>query len=333
MSDYQEHQTSSENIPNKLQICLFSTQQQICDFLGQLLDGDRYELKCHHQREDLANFVVNNYEQIDCLVLEINNQLNPLLNQLWQEDILLPTVILEAEHLIGFEGEEGNQLVTSITDMEIKNIYHEAEVRLYPTQLKEIKPYINLAISKFISLAANVKIDNCSDKSSSQSSDQSSDQKEQHKTGMQKSLIAQQRRLTEKLTERLGYLGFFYKRNPDFFWLNLSQEQKNRLVHKISQSYRQILLVYFDHDPEINKLIDDLVDRAFFANISTSQILEIHMDLMDDFAHQLKLEGRNDDILLDYRLPLIDIISHLCEMYRRSIPEPDASVNLLFTVE
>jgi circadian clock protein KaiA len=57
------------------------------------------------------------------------------------------------------------------------------------------------------------------------------------------------------------------------------------------------------------------------------------MDLMDDFAHQLKIEGRNDDILLDYRLPLIDIISHLCEIYRRSIPESDASINLLFTVE
>jgi circadian clock protein KaiA len=91
--------------------------------------------------------------------------------------------------------------------------------------------------------------------------------------------------------------------------------------------------MYFTHDGDINKLIDEFVDRAFFADISTSQILEIHMDLMDDFSHQLKIEGRNDDILLDYRLPLIDIISHLCEIYRRSIPESDASLNLLFTVE
>jgi len=44
------------------------------------------------------------------------------------------------------------------------------------------------------------------------------------------------------------------------------------------------------------------------------------MDLMDDFSKQLKLEGRSEEILLDYRLTLIDIIAHLCEMYRRSIP-------------
>ena len=44
------------------------------------------------------------------------------------------------------------------------------------------------------------------------------------------------------------------------------------------------------------------------------------MDLMDEFAKQLQLENRSEEILLDYRLTLIDIIAHLCEMYRRSIP-------------
>jgi circadian clock protein KaiA len=44
------------------------------------------------------------------------------------------------------------------------------------------------------------------------------------------------------------------------------------------------------------------------------------MELMDALATQLKLEGRSEEILLDYRLTLIDIIAHLCEMYRRSIP-------------
>ncbi|MEO1339679.1 MAG: circadian clock protein KaiA, partial [Cyanobacteria bacterium J06635_13] len=123
------------------------------------------------------------------------------------------------------------------------------------------------------------------------------------------------------------------KRDPDSFWTNLPDAQQEKLLAKISQGYRQILLTYFDEDAKIDKLIDELVDRAFFANISTSQILEIHMDLMDDFAHQLKIEGRNNDILLDYRLPLIDVVSHLCEMYRRSIPDADKSMNLLFAVE
>jgi circadian clock protein KaiA len=45
------------------------------------------------------------------------------------------------------------------------------------------------------------------------------------------------------------------------------------------------------------------------------------MDVMDEFVKQLKLEGRNEDIVLDYRLTLIDTLAHLCEMYRRSIPK------------
>jgi circadian clock protein KaiA len=42
--------------------------------------------------------------------------------------------------------------------------------------------------------------------------------------------------------------------------------------------------------------------------------------LMAEFSDQLKLEGRSEEILLEYRLTLIDIIAHLCEMYRRSVP-------------
>ncbi|NEO27087.1 MAG: circadian clock protein KaiA, partial [Kamptonema sp. SIO4C4] len=56
--------------------------------------------------------------------------------------------------------------------------------------------------------------------------------------------------------------------------------------------------------------------------------LEIHMELIDAFAQQLKLEGRSEEILLDYRLALIDIIAHLCEMYRRSIPRDNIPFEL-----
>jgi circadian clock protein KaiA len=320
MSDHQVNYSSSGTTPTKLQICLFSTQSQLGDLVSKLLNSDRYELKCLGLIEDFTDCVVDNYEHIDCLILSLNEQLDSLLNRLWQSEILLPTVILEAESING-ETEDVKKFSACLIDLEVSNIYHQAEVRLYPKQLKEINSYINLAINKFISLAPSCKTGSYDPNQSLQS------------TVAPRSLILQQRRLTDKLKERLGYLGFFYKRNPDSFWPNLSAAEQEKLANQIAQSYRQILLLYFDHANEINQLIDEFVDRAFFANISTSQILEIHMDLMDDFAHQLKIEGRNDDILLDYRLPLIDIISHLCEIYRRSIPESDASINLLFTVE
>ena len=81
-----------------------------------------------------------------------------------------------------------------------------------------------------------------------------------------------------------------------------------------------IFLKYFSQDNSLNNIIDEFVNLCFFSDIPVTKIVEIHMDLMDEFAKQLKLEGRSEEILLDYRLTLIDTIAHLCEMYRRSIP-------------
>jgi circadian clock protein KaiA len=52
------------------------------------------------------------------------------------------------------------------------------------------------------------------------------------------------------------------------------------------------------------------------------------MNLIDGFAKQLKLEGNQNDFLQDYRLALLDVMAHLCEMYRRSVP-PDGSAAAL----
>lgn len=137
---------------------------------------------------------------------------------------------------------------------------------------------------------------------------------------VQNSLKVQQHRLTDKLKERLGYLGVYYKRNPQNFFRHLPLDQKEALLSQLKLEYRDIVLTYFGGDGTLNQRIDDFVNTIFFADIPVSQIVEIHMDLMDEFAKQLKLEGRSEEVLLDYRLTLIDTIAHLCEMYRRSIP-------------
>jgi circadian clock protein KaiA len=38
------------------------------------------------------------------------------------------------------------------------------------------------------------------------------------------------------------------------------------------------------------------------------------MDLIDSFSKQLRLEGHKSDFLQDYRLALLDVMAHLCEM-------------------
>jgi circadian clock protein KaiA len=112
----------------------------------------------------------------------------------------------------------------------------------------------------------------------------------------------------------------YYKRNPNDFFRNLSATDQEKFLQELSEEYRLILLEYFNQATEVNSRIDQFVTEAFLADLSVSQIMEIHMELMEQFSQQLKLEGRSDEILLDYRLTLIDVVAHLCEMYRRSIP-------------
>jgi len=133
-------------------------------------------------------------------------------------------------------------------------------------------------------------------------------------------LVQQQQRLADKLKERLGYLGVYYKRDAKQFLRHLPPQEARELWDTLRLLYRDIVLNYFENSSHLNSLIDEFVNLTFFADIPVTNIVEMHMELMDEFSKQLKMEGRSEDILLDYRLTLIDTIAHLCEMYRRSIP-------------
>lgn len=100
----------------------------------------------------------------------------------------------------------------------------------------------------------------------------------------------------------------------------MDSNQKKEILQKVKSEYRQIMIKYFTNDTNLKEKIDKLINTIFCANIPVPQIIEIHMDLVDEFSKQLKIEGRSDynSLLLDYRLTLIDMLAHLCEMYRRS---------------
>ena len=99
----------------------------------------------------------------------------------------------------------------------------------------------------------------------------------------------------------------------------MTQVDRQVLLQQLKSDYRHILLNYFTPDKTLKEQIDKFINAVFCANIPVPQILEFHMELIEDFSTQLKLEGRSDEILLDYRLALIDILAHLCEHYRCSI--------------
>lgn len=319
MSDHQDKyfRSSKRSRTTELFVCLFSRQPQLSDSVVQLLKGDRYSLQCFDNVEDWEKFIGTNEERLDCLILVLDRD-GSIAKRLWQAKVLLPAVIVKIEQQSSSQLDNPTDASIPFCHLATRNLYHQAELQLYPTQLGEISSYINLAITRFIRLSADLPV---------------GDRTSQDPQEVRQSLTMQQRRLTEKIQERLGYLGVYYKRDRAAFYPNLSLEDRQQLEQRLSSCYRQIALAYFSDDSPVNQLIDEFVDLAFFADISTSQVLEIHMQLIDDFAQQLKIEGRNEDILIDYRLPLIDVIAHLCEMYRRCIAKKDLPWELLLGVE
>ena len=301
----------------RLSICIFTDSAAVAQSLAEILGTERYSLTVKHFPQELISYVEQNKEQIDCLIFLNDAASSQVLNQLHEQGILLPIVIIEpgTDSLGSFPSQTKNAEASSY-------IYHSGEIQVKWLQVTELSNSIEQAITQFLHLGPSCAL---SEKP------QNLHPNEIGKT--QTFLLLQQRRLAEKLKERLGYLGVYYKRNPQDFYRNLSEEDKKQFFREFTEEYRYIILNYFSKDEDINQRIDQFVNRAFFADLSVSQILETHMELMDEFAQQLKLEGRSEEILLDYRLTLIDIIAHLCEMFRRSIPREDVPFELLFQID
>lgn len=262
---------------------LFTVNDDLAQSLQKILSNNHYDLRVFNSSDALWESVWDQTEQIDCLILHQCEGLEEVLTRLKQDGKLLPAVILTSAN-------ENQALV-----------YHPAQKYLFLESLSDISSAIDDAIRDFLQLTP----------------DRKPQAEIEH---INEFLTIKQHRLTEKLQERLGYKGVYYKRKPEDFFNNLSSEEKQALLTELTEEYRLILLEYFSNATEVNSRIDQFVTRAFFANLSVSHIMEIHMNLIEQFSQHLKLEGRSDEILLDYRLTLIDIVAHLCEMYRRSLP-------------
>ncbi|MFM5965497.1 MAG: circadian clock protein KaiA [Dolichospermum sp.] len=132
--------------------------------------------------------------------------------------------------------------------------------------------------------------------------------------------VAQRYHLANQILDRENkyYLAFAQHRKVQNFQ-DMTTSEKREIVEELKSEYRQIIVDYFLTDKAIKEKIDKFINALFYANIPVPQIIEIHMDIIDEFAKQLRLEGRSDETLLDYRLTLIDILAHLCEIYRSTV--------------
>jgi circadian clock protein KaiA len=299
---------------SKLSICTLLKTSTLAEALLQALRGTPHSLTQFESDDSFVDFIDKQRHSVDCLILEHYAGLPSLLTMLQQRSVLLPTIILN----VGINGESPEaDVAKAMATLESSpspsrnHPYHQAALHLDLTQIGQLEQCIDQAIGKFLKLSPAAPSSN---------GDMPPDD-EYLIADHPMVLMPQQRRLSEKLKERLGYLGVYYKRNPKNFLRNLPAPQRKAFLRQLKDDYRKIILEYFSPDvQDLNERIDNFVNMAFFADVSVSQIVEIHMGLMDEFAKHLKLEGRSEEILLDYRLTLIDAIAHLCEMYRRSIP-------------
>ncbi|MBE9206971.1 KaiA family protein [Nostoc sp. LEGE 06077] len=125
--------------------------------------------------------------------------------------------------------------------------------------------------------------------------------------------------LNQNFIDKYFYVFACQQQKPQQVFQQMTQVDKRVLLQQIKSDYRQILIDYFTTDKTLKEKFDKFINTVFCANIPVPQIIEIHMELIDEFSKQLKLEGRSDDTLLDYRLTLIDVLAHLCEAYRCAI--------------
>ncbi|MEO1621116.1 MAG: circadian clock protein KaiA [Cyanobacteria bacterium J06632_3] len=292
----------------RLLVGVFTESPFVTNTLKQTLSHSAFVVNWIAAEAEFVAWVTDNRHRIDCLVVQQVAAEMPVLSCLQSQSILLPAIAIRT-------GDDLSNLPTANYDGSQIH-YHPAVVWLPPDQVGQIETQVSQAIEQFIQLPVP---DHSDEAPLSQPSADSQDFL----------LSLQQQRLIEKLQERLGYLGVYYKRSSQNFFRNMTPEERHEFLNQLRQDYRRIILNYFSKgeraekgtsESELNQQIDDYVNLAFFADISVSKIVEIHMELMDDFSKQLHIEGRSEDILLDYRLTLIDVIAHLCEMYRRSIP-------------
>ena len=175
--------------------------------------------------------------------------------------------------------------------------YHSEELHLADDQLAQLGYTVDAAISRFLRQG---RADGRSDDDGLASVD----------------------KLSRRLQERLGYLGVFYKRDPSRFLGSLPTEERRELLESLQRTYRDLLISYFSDPAASNQALESFVNTAFFSDLPITRTVDIHVDQIDEFWKQLRLEGHKSEFLQDYRLALLDVMAHLCEMYRRSIP-PD----------
>ncbi|MDI9405462.1 MAG: circadian clock protein KaiA [Chitinophagaceae bacterium] len=266
-----------------LTIASLISEPSLQSAVGRWLEGQqRFRLVRCDSSSDPVAELERLRDSCDAVLLQQGELPATAIETLRERGLLLPAVVI---------GRMGGQVD-----------YHADEVHLPPDQLEQLTYSLDAALSRFLSGGPS--------RSGNGLGEPADD------------TMPDRWRLANRLQSRLGLLGVFYKRDPTRFLRNLPEAEAEELVASLERTYRDLLLSYFRDPASANQALESFVNTAFFSDLPVTKTVEIHVNLIDAFAKQLSLEGHKSDFLQDYRLALLDVMAHLCEMYRRSIP-PD----------
>ena len=245
-----------------LSICAFLRTPALERSVLQCLSADRYKVIPIATELEFFRLLSQSKQQIDCLILQEVPELPQIVHQLSQLRTLLPMVVI-ARSPASTRHPTAATAPESPTDSEdstagLYDNYYRTAIRVSGAQLEQIPDAIELAIAEFLKLSA-LGVDLSDSKNSLDA------------LTTQSLLTLQQRRLAEKLKERLGYLGVYYKRDPKNFFRYLPPAQKRELLGNLKADYREIILSYFDNnDNNLNQTIDEFVNLCFFHGYFSS---------------------------------------------------------------
>ncbi len=265
---------------------------ELAECCGEWLRGGRYELAPVDPAADPLGELERRGEAFDAILLEEGAVAESFFDTLRSRGLQLPAVV--------------------IGPVNGKVLFHASEVRLPPDQLEQLTYSLDAAVSRFLR-GATIPPAVHGARAGGGGWDLAMGDGSEEAT-------PEGWKLPNRLNGRLGYLGVYYKREPSRFLRNLEAEDRSALMRSLTRTYRDLLISYFKDPAAANQAIESFVNTAFFADLPITKAVEIHMNLIEEIRKQLRLQGHKDDFLQDYRLALLDVMAHLCEMYRRSIP-------------
>ena len=109
------------------------------------------------------------------------------------------------------------------------------------------------------------------------------------------------------------------ERNRHDYLCNLPEPDKQTVLQELKRRYQVLLRVYFGQADAVDKALEQVVSMTFSVDVPAPMLVKIHIQVVDQLATQLRMEGHSTTFLKDYRLALIEVMARLTERYRNAL--------------